>query len=87
MLKIIDLYADWCMPCRAQKPILEEIESLYANEVTISRINVDGDEEITTYYNVRSIPTMIFEKDGTILEKIVGLQSKEAIEAKIEQYK
>lgn len=88
MLKLIDLYADWCMPCRAQKPILEEVEKLYNGQIEVHRIDVDGDDgELANYYGVRNIPTMIFEKDGSVLDKLVGLQSKEQLLEKIEQYK
>lgn len=88
MLKIVDLYADWCMPCKAQKPILEELELMYENEdVVIDRINVDGNSAQTEYYEIKSIPTLIFIKDGVQVEKLIGLQSKDQLIKLIEQYK
>lgn len=85
MLKVVDLYATWCAPCKVQKPIIEEVAKLYDGQIELVEIDVDLDEN--KYVNVRSIPTIIFEKDDVILEQVVGLQTKDQLIAKIEKYK
>jgi thioredoxin 1 len=85
MLKVVDLYANWCSPCKVQKPIIEEVANLYEGQVEFVEIDIVVDEN--KYVNVTSIPTIIFEKDEVILEQAVGLQSRDQLIAKIEQYK
>lgn len=85
MLKVVDLYAAWCAPCKVQKPIIEEVAKLYDGQIELVEIDVDLDEN--KYVNVRSIPTIIFEKDDVIIEQVVGLQTKEQLISKIEKYK
>lgn len=87
MLKIVDLYADWCMPCRAQKPILEEVEKLYSSDVLeIERIDVDKSQQHAEFFEVKSIPTMIFMKDDIIVDRVVGLVPKDQLIEKINSF-
>lgn len=77
---LIDFYADWCPPCKAQTPIIEELESKFGNRVTFRKVNVDKDRQMATRYGVRSIPMLVIEVDGKIVKQFVGLTQADALE-------
>lgn len=77
---LVDLYADWCMPCRMMAPILEEIAQ-ERPDVTVGKVNVDENPELAQEYGVVSIPTMIIFKNGKVTAQLVGGQDKERITA------
>lgn len=74
-VKIIDCYADWCHPCKTLKPILEEISSEFP-DIGVSKINVDKFPEIMERVGARNIPTVLFYKDGTLVDKVSGTKPK-----------
>ena len=84
-LKILDFMSTWCQPCRTMSPILEEVEK--ETGVEIRKIDVDDNEEVVIAYNIRNIPTLIFIKDGVVVDKISGTVSKETLLNKINEYK
>ena len=86
-LFVIDFYADWCGPCKMMAPIIEELAEEYKDTVKIGKLNVDDAPSIAQQYRVMSIPTVIFLKDGKVLETIVGLKDKAVLKEKVEQYK
>ena len=75
---IVDFYANWCGPCKMLSPVLEEIAN-DRSEVNIVKIDVDQNENISKEFGVMSIPTIILFKDGNLIDKKVGFQSKEEI--------
>lgn len=75
---LVDLYADWCGPCKMIAPIIEEIAS-ERNDITVGKVNVDADPQIAIKYGVASIPTLIVFKNGQEVARAVGLRSKEDI--------
>ena len=75
----------WCQPCRTMSPILDEVEQ--ETGVEIRKIDVDDNEEVVMAYNIRNIPTLIFIKDGVVVDKISGTISKEALINKINELK
>ena len=80
---LVDFWAAWCGPCLALAPILEEL----ANEtdaVQICKVDVDQNQELAARYNIRSIPTMLFFKNGEMADQLVGLVSKDALLKKIQ---
>ena len=83
---LIDLWAEWCGPCRMMTPVVEELATEYKGRVVVGKLNVDDNPEVPTNYNVRGIPTFLLFKNGELKEKIVGLQTKQFLENKIKSY-
>ncbi|MBR3162640.1 MAG: thioredoxin [Clostridia bacterium] len=75
---LVDFYADWCGPCKAMSPIIDEIAEENTN-IKVGKINVDDNGELATEFDIISIPTIIVFKNGEITKKFVGLTEKEAI--------
>jgi thioredoxin 1 len=73
---LIDFWATWCGPCQMQGPIVEEL-SEELTDVLVGKVNVDEDPDLAERYNVMSIPTLLVFKNGEVVQKAVGLQSKE----------
>ena len=80
---VIDFWATWCGPCRMVAPIIEELANEYEGKVTIGKCDVEDADDIAAEFGIRNIPTIVFMKDGKILDKIVGAASKSKIEEKI----
>ena len=76
---LVDFWAEWCGPCRAVAPVLEEISNQYADKFRVAKVNVDENPELASKYDIRSIPTMILFKDGKKTGNITGSIPKEAI--------
>jgi thioredoxin 1 len=79
-----DFYADWCGPCKTQDPILEDVESEWP-DVEFEKINVDEEQDVANEYQVRSLPTLIVENDGGIVERFVGVTQRDDIESALQQ--
>ena len=78
MVTVKKFGAEWCGPCRALKPVLEQLKTEYAGKVTFVEYDVDNSPNETQQYSVTSIPIVIVEKDGVIIERFQGLSSKMA---------
>lgn len=74
---IVDFWAVWCGPCRMQTPILEEIEK--TTDVKVIKVNVDEEPELAAKYQIRSIPTLYYFNDGSVIEKKIGFTNKQDI--------
>ena len=81
---IVDFWAEWCGPCRMLTPILEELATEKGAAVKIGKVNVDENPNLSQKFNVRSIPMLVFFKDGQAKETVVGVQSKGALAAKLD---
>ncbi len=86
-LVIIDFWAQWCGPCKALSPIIEELAQEYENEVIIGKCDVDENNELAAQFGVMNIPMLVFLKNGEMADALVGLVSKDAIVKKIEALK
>ena len=85
-ITLLDFTADWCAPCKAQKPMIENIISTYENRVSVIEINIDEQREIATRYMVQSIPTLIIFKNGKEMRRFVGIQSETNIAKNLDQF-
>lgn len=85
-ITLVDFYATWCGPCKIQMPIVEELAKEIKNEATIAKVDIDSESDIASEYDVKSIPTLMIFKDGYRLETFVGVQSKEFLKQKINEY-
>ena len=81
---IVDFWAEWCGPCRMLTPILEELAREKGSAVKIGKVNVDENPGLATQFGVRSIPMLVFFKDGKARETVVGVQSKDALSRKLD---
>tara|TARA_R110000787_G_scaffold86868_1_gene185108 strand:+ start:227 stop:550 length:324 start_codon:yes stop_codon:yes gene_type:complete len=86
-LIIVDFWAEWCGPCKQIAPILEEMDSEYKESILITKLNVDHNNSTPVQYEVRSIPTLLFFRDGELLGRTVGAVSKQLIIDKLEHFK
>ena len=82
---LVDFWATWCGPCRMLTPVLEDVSSAHADELTVAKVNVDDCPDLAMKFGVMSIPTLILFKDGQIVDKRVGYQPKNALEDMIRQ--
>ena len=79
-LVMVDFWAEWCGPCRAIAPVLEELAE-GSDGVTLMKVNVDESPELATHYGIRSIPTILFVKEGAVVDRVVGAVPKAALNA------
>lgn len=80
---LVDFWAEWCGPCRALAPKLEELASEWNGKAQVVKLNIDENHESAVKFGVRSIPTMILFKNGQEVEQIIGNVAKEDIESKV----
>lgn len=78
---IVDFWADWCGPCKVLSPILEEIAKEYEGKLLVAKVNVDDNPELSGQFNIMSIPTMKFFKNGQVMAELIGAAPKSTIEA------
>ncbi len=76
---ILDFWAEWCGPCRMLGPILDDLAKEQAGKVKVGKVNVDEAQKLAAQFNVRSIPMLVFFKDGVAKDTVVGVQSKDAL--------
>ncbi|BCJ96924.1 thioredoxin-2 [Anaerocolumna cellulosilytica] len=84
---LIDFYADWCGPCKMMAPVIEELAGEYEGTVKIGKLNVDEAPGISSQYRVMSIPTLLFVKNGEVVDTVVGAISKNQVVDKLNQIK
>ncbi len=82
-LAVVDFWAEWCGPCKMIGPVIEELATDFEGKVTVGKMNVDSNKDIPMKYGVRSIPTILILKNGELVDKHVGVTSKQALADKI----
>ena len=85
-LAVVDFWATWCGPCRMIAPSLDQIATEYAGKVKIAKLDIDSNIRTATRFNVRSIPLLLFFKDGHVVDQIIGAAPKAHIESKVKQH-
>ena len=85
-LSVIDFWAEWCGPCRAIGPVIEELSKEYAGKVNVGKVNVDHNPQLSMNYGITSIPAILFVKGGKVVDKLVGAQPKVNFVKKIESH-
>jgi thioredoxin 1 len=83
---IVDFWAVWCGPCRIIGPIVQEIGEEYSDQVVVGKLDVDNNPDVTRKYGIRNIPTLLFFKNGEVVDKQVGSVPKPVLVKKLEQY-
>ena len=81
---IVDFWAVWCGPCKMIAPHLDALATEYAGKVKVMKVNIDDEHEVAESYDIRSIPTLLFFKDGKVVGQVVGAVAKSEIAKKLE---
>lgn len=81
---VLDFWAEWCGPCRMVSPIIDELASEYEGRVTIGKVDVDSNNDVVGQFGIRNIPTVLFFKDGKLVDKQVGVTQKSVFVTKID---
>ena len=80
---LVDFWASWCMPCRMLAPVVDEIAADFAGKLKVVKVNVDSNQALATQFGVRGIPTLLVFKNGQVVDRMVGVQPKATIAAKL----
>ncbi len=85
-LVIIDFWAEWCGPCKMIGPIIDQIGEEHSDKVVVGKVDVDNNDEATARFGIRNIPTVLYLKNGEVVDKVVGAGAKNIFVEKIEKW-
>jgi len=80
---VVDVYADWCGPCRALAPLLDRLAAKYQGRLRFVKVNADEEQDLTSYYRVEGLPTLLLFRNGQLVDRVVGLSDLRALVAKL----
>ncbi|NQU40388.1 MAG: thioredoxin [Lentisphaerae bacterium] len=83
---LVDFWAEWCGPCRAVAPILDQLADEMDGQIKIAKVDVDSNQPLAGQFGIRSIPTLLIVKDGVVQEQMVGAMNKDALKAKLDAH-
>ncbi len=81
---LVDFWAEWCGPCKMISPLIDEIAREKAGAVKVAKVNVDENQSLSMRYNVRAIPALLFFKNGSVVDQVVGMTSKKDLLGRLE---
>ena len=82
---LVDFWAIWCTPCQMVSPIVEEIAKDYADQLKVGKVNVDKNSKTASQYGIMSIPSLLFFKDGKVVDQVIGAVPKEHLKEKVDK--
>ncbi|NIR44057.1 MAG: thioredoxin [Gemmatimonadetes bacterium] len=85
-LAMVDFWAAWCGPCRLVSPIVDELAQEYAGKVKVAKVDVDASQRTAMRFNIRSIPSILFFKDGEHVDTVMGAVPRQVLEGKLQQH-
>lgn len=85
-LTVVDFWATWCAPCRMIAPVLEQLAEEYAGKARVAKLDVDTNVRTASRFQVRSIPTLLFFKDGKVVDQVIGAVPKQQLEMKFKEH-
>jgi thioredoxin 1 len=85
-LTVVDFWAEWCGPCRAISPLIEELSKEYSGKINVGKLNVDHNPNVSINYGITSIPAILFIKNGKVVDKQIGAVPKSVLDKKIQSH-
>ena len=82
---LVDFYADWCGPCKMMAPLVDQLAAEYEGKAVVGKLNIDDEVDIAGQYRVMTIPTLAVFKGGKLVDKLIGVVSKEAVKAMLDK--
>jgi thioredoxin 1 len=82
---LVDFWAEWCGPCKAMNPVIEDLAKEYGDALKVAKVNTEENPELTAKFKIRSIPTLLLFKDGKVVTEMIGAVPKNALKAKLDE--